>query len=440
MNEEQAKYTSGLVLDGYDALNERLWELQTSKNFVNEDYDWLLKMKPMKLQSTSNDTPRKFKWATSLDTAEKDLFNQAKSLPCEKRLTQIIPSQKENRQEAINFQVHSIKKSTSGSIGVFFLMISDKFSPLKNSEAVEKRVLVVKPPSFGLSSDLLSSLLGLSLGIACPRTLMVWTESPFGGYLLESIKKKDPSWHSLTLFDQYRLLMKEYVIGYQWNDYNTTKINSPDYISPLELDNSQNYALYTSLGRLMALDVLLNNGDRLPLIWDNQGNPGNVFVARKEVAEGKHELIAVNIDGGARAIDPQQFPKESAQYFERAKLCVEEARGIYKAIKSGVELEKIPESSKFHRIALLLCDWSGSAVDDKTLGTMMKFMIVGFNQVVDLFGKGKQSEKSVFKHIMTIFNFIKSVDKRNQKTLGLESLNVGYFEKMCDIFETAACK
>lgn len=34
------------------------------------------------------------------------------------------------------------------------------------------------------------------------------------------------------------------------------------------------------LGRILALDVLCNNGDRFPLIWDNRGNPGNLMLAR----------------------------------------------------------------------------------------------------------------------------------------------------------------
>lgn len=31
------------------------------------------------------------------------------------------------------------------------------------------------------------------------------------------------------------------------------------------------------IGAILALDVLVNNVDRLPLIWDHQGNPGNLM-------------------------------------------------------------------------------------------------------------------------------------------------------------------
>ena len=31
------------------------------------------------------------------------------------------------------------------------------------------------------------------------------------------------------------------------------------------------------IGRLLVLDVLINNGDRFPLLWENRGNPGNLM-------------------------------------------------------------------------------------------------------------------------------------------------------------------
>ena len=33
-----------------------------------------------------------------------------------------------------------------------------------------------------------------------------------------------------------------------------------------------------SLGRVLAMDMLVNNFDRFPLVWDNEGNAGNVML------------------------------------------------------------------------------------------------------------------------------------------------------------------
>lgn len=35
------------------------------------------------------------------------------------------------------------------------------------------------------------------------------------------------------------------------------------------------------IGRLVALDVITNNSDRLPLVWPNQGNISNVMFAER---------------------------------------------------------------------------------------------------------------------------------------------------------------
>merc|ERR1740121_1799084 len=36
--------------------------------------------------------------------------------------------------------------------------------------------------------------------------------------------------------------------------------------------------LWVHLGRLMAYDMLINNFDRIPLVWSNEGNFGNVMI------------------------------------------------------------------------------------------------------------------------------------------------------------------
>jgi hypothetical protein len=36
------------------------------------------------------------------------------------------------------------------------------------------------------------------------------------------------------------------------------------------------------LGEIMALDILLDNWDRIPIIWDNPGNWANVILAKND--------------------------------------------------------------------------------------------------------------------------------------------------------------
>lgn len=56
-----------------------------------------------------------------------------------------------------------------------------------------------------------------------------------------------------------------------------------------------------TLGTVLGMDVLLNNWDRLPLIWDNEGNPGNLLVRKvggvpPHIAadEGAPRLLAID--------------------------------------------------------------------------------------------------------------------------------------------------
>ena len=44
------------------------------------------------------------------------------------------------------------------------------------------------------------------------------------------------------------------------------------------------------LGRLMAFDLAVNNFDRLPLVWGNKGNFGNIMVSKDE----KRQMIGID--------------------------------------------------------------------------------------------------------------------------------------------------
>ena len=59
----------------------------------------------------------------------------------------------------------------------------------------------------------------------------------------------------------------------------------------------------------MVTDVLMNNGDRLPLVWANAGNAGNVMFC------AGYSAIVTNIDSQMTSINAHKFPKEFQQVF-----------------------------------------------------------------------------------------------------------------------------
>jgi hypothetical protein len=66
----------------------------------------------------------------------------------------------------------------------------------------------------------------------------------------------------------------EMVAGQQLN-----AISEADAAHYFDGETPESIAFLTQMGRIIALDVLLNNWDRLPVIWDNEGNWGNLIVS-----------------------------------------------------------------------------------------------------------------------------------------------------------------
>eukprot|EP00054_Salpingoeca_dolichothecata_P027164 m.197762 g.197762 ORF g.197762 m.197762 type:complete len:93 (+) comp25882_c0_seq5:47-325(+) len=67
------------------------------------------------------------------------------------------------------------------------------------------------------------------------------------------------------------------------------------------------------IGAVMLLDVLCNNGDRLPLIWDNRGNPGNIMFA---LGLGK----IISLDNQIAPIDKSLHTDAFAEYLAKVSL------------------------------------------------------------------------------------------------------------------------
>ncbi|XP_004345027.2 hypothetical protein CAOG_06278 [Capsaspora owczarzaki ATCC 30864] len=214
--------------------------------------------------TTAAPTTRKFKWATSMDSTFK--FDHATAIP---------------HPDIADIQwstdVIGVDRSEGGAGGVFFVQT--------------KRGAVVIKASRTLAPELFASLLCLRLQVAAPRSRVVSTSSEEGAQLLASLKQVDPSWRVITnLFDQACLLVQDYIPGTVLSglDYTTATAvfgsEVEDNATPEEAERIR------SLGRLLVVDTLLNNGDRLPLFWDNQGNPSNIMISRANA----HSFVSID--------------------------------------------------------------------------------------------------------------------------------------------------
>eukprot|EP01113_Clastostelium_recurvatum_P019416 TRINITY_DN2288_c0_g1_i1.p1 TRINITY_DN2288_c0_g1~~TRINITY_DN2288_c0_g1_i1.p1 ORF type:complete len:449 (+),score=99.07 TRINITY_DN2288_c0_g1_i1:127-1473(+) len=95
----------------------------------------------------------------------------------------------------------------------------------------------------------------------------------------------------------------------------------------------QGVTLLRDMGRINSMDVLINNWDRLPLIWDNKGNAGNMlFVKDKRT----RLLRPVAIDNSVTCID------SSAALHENFAEYMDKVRCIFNEIASTFEWEQGP--------------------------------------------------------------------------------------------------
>ena len=113
--------------------------------------------------------------------------------------------------------------------------------------------------------------------VSGPRWRIVTTAGPEGKVMMKHLLAIDPSGRSRQLANQVHVLIKGYVPGVHFGELSASRafevFGSPGDPSAAGLVRLE------ELGRVLALDVLCNNGDRFPLIWDNRGNPGNTMLA-----------------------------------------------------------------------------------------------------------------------------------------------------------------
>jgi len=102
--------------------------------------------------------------------------------------------------------------------------------------------------------------------------------------------------------------------------------------------------LFLRLGRLCALDALMNNMDRLPLpIWDNPGNLTNVIVAAGgcDVVGIDHQVVAIRDERGLQ----RYFARLRRLASGQAQSTAQVATRLEATFAAEMGLAKLPESS-----------------------------------------------------------------------------------------------
>eukprot|EP01124_Arcella_intermedia_P010069 TRINITY_DN16621_c0_g1_i1.p1 TRINITY_DN16621_c0_g1~~TRINITY_DN16621_c0_g1_i1.p1 ORF type:complete len:375 (+),score=60.50 TRINITY_DN16621_c0_g1_i1:16-1140(+) len=194
---------------------------------------------------------RKFKWEVSVDNAWK--FDKATAVP--------LPDLKNIAWE---LGIKGSERSESGSGGVFFIEM--------NSGGI-----VVVKPSKVVAEEVFTNLLALRLGLYVPKFRLIHSDGTEGDKLMSLILKTDKLGASIFgLSGASYYILKEYIPG--------KNLDKLIYSEMREIYGNENALSHVSisalndLARILVLDLLTNYGDRLPFLWPNQGNSGNLMI------------------------------------------------------------------------------------------------------------------------------------------------------------------
>jgi len=206
-----------------------------------------------------------------------------------------------------------------------------------------------------------------NLGIAGPTVRLVASASKEGRCLHESLIKADSLRDPLQRKVQAMLagrplyLVMEYVQAKPLADlFDTAGLSWAQHDFGVEPLSDRGRELLRTLGTFVAFDMIINNFDRLPCVWDNQGNAGNIMFTT-DTAE------PMSIDNVVCCISPEH-KAATAKYMERIREVVVDC---IHHVDVGVE------QLEFSRIRTFLRDgcvdgqgWTGLGVDIGVEGSL----------------------------------------------------------------------
>eukprot|EP00055_Hartaetosiga_balthica_P014073 m.75397 g.75397 ORF g.75397 m.75397 type:complete len:403 (-) comp8480_c1_seq3:60-1268(-) len=269
--------------DGSEALWKDLIALKPTSVSFQEGSHEIIPCKPPTPKPSDSSSTNKYKWKTSLD--EKFEFDFVRAMPYE-------------TIDKINWHqdVQGVQRSGMGSEGVYFVGFYGSSAS------------VVVKGSRNMAAEVFANLLAGKLGLAMPLFRVISTGAKEGSAMLSAFRERDS--HGLanaSLGSQTHVMVKDFVRG-----VNLNLLSEQQLISIMGKDGNPNdiqKQRFSELARLLLLDILTNNGDRLPLIWDNRGNPGNTMFSRLD-----GQIIAID-----NAIVTLSDEQKRSEYMEKVR-------------------------------------------------------------------------------------------------------------------------
>jgi hypothetical protein len=230
-----------------------------------------------------------------------------------------------NEESTINLRqipwelVTSFKCSEAGSVGVFFIRISNKTVVVKSSKSPQ--------------SELFAMALARHLNLSAPDARVVargTTEwNGIASKIEELAKAQSGESAAANISSKIKnapfLLIMQFVEGLCLGEL--IKTQADRYFSPSDPDTRKRFQ---DMGKLISFDMMVNNWDRFPYAWDNKGNIFNVMLQTLTVKPpGKVVGIDFSITPIIKMIGTNNPNQKYEDYFNRIESLVQEE------IKSG---------------------------------------------------------------------------------------------------------
>lgn len=153
-----------------------------------------------------------------------------------------------------------------GGLGSFGVILVD----------LPEGVVVVKCAGAQWVPEYVGHVVTRAASLSCPAMRLLERHSEEADLFWESITHAPfTNAHDAQRLSQYTPYSTFYVMEYV--PQASSLIMSTDQAQRL-LGEPTRSGVWESMARTMALDVLMNNYDRMPLVWGNEGNPSNVLV------------------------------------------------------------------------------------------------------------------------------------------------------------------
>lgn len=176
-------------------------------------------------------------------------------------------------------------RSADGAAGVFFVTI-------------EGRVVVVKG-TMTLAQEVFTAALAEKLGIRVPKVRIVKHYEEEMASLKRNLTRLAEMIGPADLVKVERELDRPFVMLMEYTGGKDLETLAPGWAGALLRckGEAMECSRLRALGHLGALDMLTNNWDRMPFVWDNAGNWKNIVLHR-----GEHTWEIIGIDQGFTAI------------------------------------------------------------------------------------------------------------------------------------------